>query len=75
MSQKEKMLEYLINGNRLTPLEALQKFGCLRLGARMWDLRDAGYDIQSRIIKDERTGKHYSEYWLVLPKQFEMIFP
>jgi len=46
-SQKEQIKQYLLTGKELTPLEALEKFGCFRLGARIWDLRHEGYDIQN----------------------------
>ena len=30
-SQKKRILRYLLNGNSLTPLDALNLFGCFRL--------------------------------------------
>ncbi|MGE9659228.1 helix-turn-helix domain-containing protein [Snodgrassella alvi] len=56
-SQSEQILKYLQAGNALTPLEALRKFNCLRLGARIYDLRQLGYQINSRLITDEHTKK------------------
>ena len=47
MSQEKKILNYLQNGNELTPLEALYFFGCLRLGARIYDLRSKGHQIEN----------------------------
>lgn len=47
MSQKEQIKQYLLTGKTLSPLEALQKFGCFRLGARIWDLRHEGYQIEN----------------------------
>ena len=64
-SQSEQILEYLQAGNVLTPLEALRKFNCLRLGARIYDLRQLGYQINSRLITDEHTKKRYASYSLV----------
>ena len=37
----------LESGESITPLDALQRFGCLRLAARIKDLRDAGVPIQT----------------------------
>lgn len=54
-SQSKQILDYLQAGNALTPLEALRKFNCLRLGARIYDLRQLGYQINSRLITDEHT--------------------
>ena len=52
MSQEKQILEYLLAGNTLTPIEALNMFGCFRLGARICDLRQRGYDI----INEAKTG-------------------
>ena len=41
-SQIDEILNYLQAGNVLTPLEAMHKFNCLRLGARIYDLRQHG---------------------------------
>ena len=38
-NQNKQIREYLELGFKLTPLEALNKFGCLRLGARIYDLK------------------------------------
>ena len=50
-SQGKQILKYLQEGHSLTPLDALKKFGCFRLGARIWDLKDKGYNIRTDIIK------------------------
>ncbi len=46
-TQAENILAYLKAGGTLTPLDALERFGCFRLGARVFDLRERGYDIIS----------------------------
>ena len=57
-SQSAAILEYLRRGNALTPLEALDRFGCFRLGARVWELKQAGYRIVTQMIAvGERSGK------------------
>lgn len=35
LSQEQKILAYLKDGHTLTPLEALNKYGCFRLAARI----------------------------------------
>ena len=62
MTQRNNILAYLKSGRSLTPLEALDLFGCLRLGARIWDLRAEGYDIEARTL--EVKGKHVAVYSL-----------
>lgn len=44
-SQREAIARYLKAGKSLTALEALQKFGCMRLGARIYELKKAGARI------------------------------
>ncbi|MBL0144900.1 MAG: hypothetical protein IPP48_03230 [Chitinophagaceae bacterium] len=38
-SQRKKIKQYLQAGKAITPIDALKKFGCFRLGARIWELR------------------------------------
>jgi hypothetical protein len=47
MSQSERILAHLKAGNSITPLEALHWFGCLRLAARILDLREHGHNVIS----------------------------
>ena len=62
MSQCSDILTYLQSGRSLTPLEALDLFGCMRLGARIWELKGEGYDIESHTL--EVGGKHVAVYSL-----------
>jgi hypothetical protein len=61
LNQRDQILAYLRSGNLLTQYEALRIFGCLRLGARIWDLRRLGYPIGSKLVNGK---KHYAIYWL-----------
>lgn len=45
----------------ITPIDALQEFGCFRLSARIWDLRHRGFTIESRPVR----GKNYCRYVLI----------
>jgi len=63
MSQEKQILHYLKAGHKLTPLEALKRFGCLRLSGRVYDLRRAGHKIVSDII-EVSDGKHVAQYRL-----------
>lgn len=60
-SQNAMILNFLESGESLTPIEALEKFQCFRLAARMNDLRKKGYVIQTEILKDD-NGKSYASY-------------
>ena len=39
MTQERMILDHLKKGMKLTPREALEKFGCFRLSARIFNLR------------------------------------
>ena len=65
MSQTEAILSHLQAGKPITPLEALDEYGCFRLGARIHELKKDGYPIKSEIVTDSHTGKHYARYSMV----------
>lgn len=62
-NQNTAILATLKRGERLTSLEALDRFGCFRLPARIYDLRGQGYDIEDRTVATQ-SGKRVKEYWL-----------
>ena len=64
-TQSNQILEYMRQGNSITPLEALNMFGCMRLGARIYDLSQAGHVIHREMVHDKRTGKKYASYRLL----------
>ena len=67
-SQSKNIIEWLERGNSITPILALEKFGCFRLGARIWDLRKMGYNIESKLVGDSNTSKkHWAQYSIVKP--------
>ena len=69
MTQNQAILSFLQQGNSITPILALEKFGCFRLGARIYDLKHQGYNIQSKLV--EKNKKHFEEYWLPEPPRPE----
>lgn len=50
-TQRDKVREWLESGWELTPLDALDRMGCFRLGARIYELRAEGLDIEKRMVK------------------------
>ena len=62
-SQSEAILLFLQEGRTLTPLEALTLFGCMRLGARVWELKLLGHNVRTEIIRTE-SGKRIARYSL-----------
>ncbi len=62
MTQNEQILAALKRGP-LTPLEALERFGCFRLAARCHELRQQGHVIAVEKIRTG-SGKHVAQYRL-----------
>jgi hypothetical protein len=61
MSQNKQIADYLNKGKKLTPIDALNKFGCFRLAARIADLRNEGMNIVTKTIKLENK-KQIAQY-------------
>lgn len=52
--QTKRVGDYLLRHGKITPLEALNKLGTMRLGARIYELRQEGFAI-TRLMKWVRT--------------------
>ena len=64
-TQNGKILKALLNGERLTHLDAEKRFNCLRLGARIYDLKQRGHNIK-RVMITVPSGKRVAQYRLVV---------
>ena len=64
MSQKEKVLTYLKQGNSITSWEAIHKFRCTRLSAIIFILKEQGNSIISQNLVS-KNGTRYAEYTLL----------
>lgn len=59
--QTERVLQYLRDYGSITQLDALREFGCMRLGARIYDLKRQGHDIRTtRETAQNRYGEKIS---------------
>lgn len=63
MSQNSQILHHLQNAP-ITSLEALKLYGSLRLAGRIYDLKQKGHDIHTK-IKELPNGKKIGEYYLI----------
>jgi hypothetical protein len=63
-TQTDQVLSYMRLWGSVTPLQAMHDIGCMRLAARIKDLRDRGYRIETRTI-ESKNGKRYASYRLV----------
>lgn len=64
-SQCKKILKYLQEGNGITPIDALNLFGCFRLGARIADIKKLGYDVVTEMVT-VADGKRVARYYLAI---------
>lgn len=64
MTQNQKIANYLNKGKSLTPIEALNKFNCFRLAARISDLKNDGMLIKTKIITVKK-GVNVASYSLL----------
>ena len=63
MTQNQQIANYLNKGKAITPIQALNKFNCFRLAARISDLRNDGLKIITKIVTKE--GKSYASYSII----------
>lgn len=61
MSQTADILAALRAGHALTPMDALDRFGCFRLAARVAELRAEGHQIAAEPV-DLPNGKRVARY-------------
>lgn len=61
-SQVAMVLNHLQEGKEINPIEALNKYGCFRLGAVIYVLKNEGYNISSRIHRFKKPSGRYGHY-------------
>ena len=61
-SQNYLILDYLMQGNTLTPLSAFKLFDCLRVGGRIHELRKRGWAIKTtpQMLPNGKVVAEYS---------------
>jgi hypothetical protein len=59
----KKLESWLSRGYGITQLQALEKWGCMRLSARVNDLRKTGLNIITHTVHS--NGKSFARYTLV----------
>ena len=67
MSHESAILTHLKSGRPITALDALRLYGCMRLAARVYDLKCSGNDIVAR-TRHLKGGKKVAEYVLIKPR-------
>lgn len=67
MTQNEAVLRHLLDNGGITSLEAMERYGIMRLGARIYDLKKQGYLIKTYLrVGKSRNGESmvFAEYRL-----------
>lgn len=62
-SHNHQLARDLLRGKRITQLDALAEYGCMRLPSRIHELRSAGYAIETEEIVTS-TGKRIARYFI-----------
>lgn len=63
-TQRAQIRAWLSEGNSITPIQALEMFGCFRLSAIIYILKyDDGMSIETEMVY-EAKGKRYAKYYL-----------
>lgn len=60
-TQEEKIYNYMKAHGGITPLEAMEHLHIMRLGARIFDMREKGI----RIVNEPIPGTNYARYRLM----------
>lgn len=60
-SQSFRIYQYMAKGKSLTPMQALNSFGCFRLAARIHELRATGINItKTNVVRNNKQIAQYS---------------
>ena len=62
-SQNTQIITALINGKRITPLDALDWYGCFRLASRISELKKLGWNIEKETVLLS-SGKRIARYYM-----------
>tara|TARA_R110000744_G_scaffold67328_9_gene137329 strand:+ start:413 stop:694 length:282 start_codon:yes stop_codon:yes gene_type:complete len=62
-SQKSKIMKYLKEGNSITPIDALEKFGCFRLAAIIHNIKQEEEFMENKdLVTSMVTNKFGVKY-------------
>ncbi|WP_194162992.1 septal ring lytic transglycosylase RlpA family protein, partial [Moraxella catarrhalis] len=61
--QNQQILDYLMAGNTITPLEALERFGCFSLAARVYELKNTHGKIILLLILVASHAQAHTATW------------
>jgi len=65
--QADRIVEYMKEHGGITSLDAARDLGCMRLGARIFEIKERGIEVKSEFINVEnRFGEicRVKRYWI-----------
>jgi len=62
-TQEARIMRHLYEGKAITPLEALNLYGCMRLASVVCRLKQQGHNIEVEMVKSS-AGKRFAKYFL-----------
>jgi len=62
MTQEKQILDHLKSGRAITPIEALDLYGCFRLASRISDLKKEHTKIEKTMVHNPVTNKKFASY-------------
>lgn len=67
ITQTDRIIRHIQDYGSITPLEAMQEYGIMRLASRMCDIKRAGYNVRREMVTGRnRYGESttYARYFL-----------
>jgi len=61
-TQNKTVKKHLLKGKKITTFQAFTKYGITRLASRIFDLKESGMDIKSKLVTKKDT--RFKEYFL-----------
>ena len=62
-TQQQQIQKHLESGRKLTAAQAYEKYGCLRLASRIFNLKKAGMPIITEMVT--KNGTTFASYQIV----------
>lgn len=64
MNQTDAVYDYMQQNGSIDNLRAVRDLNIYRLGARIWDLKHLGVEVESEMKTNPATGRRWKEYRL-----------
>lgn len=73
-TQNRRIADALLAGDRITQLDALPRFGSVRLAARIYELKKDGLNIGKELV-DVGSDRHVARYFLISDERKQLELP